>query len=129
MDIKEYFKEIDKGIASFNTDGRFIVSNDAHSDWLIFDVRKIIWYKDGIRFTIGIHPHFNDKEEIISWSLNAIAWFDKRGDRYLKSKVFADKVQLGEIATNVNRLLDEAYAYIHSFKKSEIPKVASLDIS
>jgi hypothetical protein len=129
MDTQEYFKLIDKGITSFNADGRFIISNDTHSDWLIFDVRNIIWYKDGIRFTIGIYPNFNQKEEIISWSLSAIAWFDKRGYRYSTSKVFADKVQLDEIATNINQLLHDAYDYIHSFKKSEIPKVTNLNPS
>jgi hypothetical protein len=59
--------------------------------------------------------------------LGAVAWFDKRGNRYLISKVFADKVQLGEIAANVDELLDEAYDYINCFKKSEIPKVANFD--
>ena len=129
MDTKDYFKLIDDGIASFNTDGRFIISNDTHSDWLVFDTRKIIWYKDGICFFIQIYPNFNDKEEIISWTLYATAGFDKRGYRYSTSKVFADKVQLGEIAANINQLLDHAYDYIHSFKKSEIPKVTSLNPS
>lgn len=129
MDTKEFFKEIDKGIASFNADGRFIISNDTHSDWLVFDTRKIIWYKEGISFLIQIYPNFNDKETITSWTLYAAASYDKRGDRYLTSKVFADKVQLSEIAANINQLLGRAYGYIHSFKKSEIPKVTSLNPS
>lgn len=126
MDTKDYFKEIDKGIHSFNADHRFRISTDSHSDWLVFDTRKIIWYKDGISFFIQIYPHFNQKEEIVSWSLYATAWYDKRNSRYLTSKVFADKVQLSEIATNINQLLEDAYDYIYSFKKSEIPKVTSL---
>ena len=82
-----------------------------------------------ISFFIQIYPNFNQKEEIISWTLYTAASFDKRGDRYLKSKIFADKVQLGEIAANINKLLEDVYGYIHSFKKSEIPKVVSLDVS
>ena len=86
MSTQEYFELIDKGIASFNVDNRFIVSNDTHSDWLVFDTRKIIWNRDGVRFFIQIYPNFSGKETIISWfTLHTEASYDNHGDRYLIS--------------------------------------------
>ena len=124
MDAQESFKLIDKGIADFNVDNRFIISNDTHSDLLVFDTRKIIWHKDGVDFLIQIYPNFNGGE-IISWTLYTVASYDKRGDRYLISKVFADEVQLDDIATNINHLLTDAYDYIHTFRKFDIPKITN----
>ncbi|HEY4198680.1 MAG TPA: hypothetical protein VGM63_24230 [Mucilaginibacter sp.] len=123
MDTEQYFRLIDQEIASFNADGRFIISSDTHSDWLKFNTRKIAWVMEGINFSIQIFPNFNDAENIISWTLYAVAWFDKENERYLQQKAFADKVQLNEIAANMKELLNNAYEYINSFRRFDLTKV------
>jgi hypothetical protein len=120
---------IDEEISSFNGDKQFHISTDTHSNWLVFETRRIMWYRDGVKYFIQLYPEFNDREIIICWNLYACAWFDKKTDRYSKSKVFASKMQLHEIAMNIKVLLNEAYCYINEFKKRDIPKETSLSSS
>jgi len=123
METEQYFDVIDEGIAAFKTNKKCWVSKDTHSDWLVFDTRKIGWSRDGMNFFIQIFPNFDDEEKIISWTLYAAAWFDKTKGRYSLDKVFADKVPLKEIADNILPLLNESYNYINSFRKFDLPKV------
>jgi hypothetical protein len=123
---KQCFNKIDEAIEGFNSDKKIDVIKDAHSDWLVFDYRRIGWESECISYSIEIFPNFNDEEDIASWKLSASAWFDEDGWRYFRSEDIVDNVTIEEIAMNIVSLLNNAYTFITTLKRQDLPRLIDL---
>ncbi|HEY2580849.1 MAG TPA: hypothetical protein VGI43_03535 [Mucilaginibacter sp.] len=120
-EILHYFSIIDYGIKVFNADKGFKVDSTQYNDWLVFDQRTIRWTKNDIDYLLQIFPNFDDREEIVSWTLYGAVSYDTETDRYLIACHPAPNVTLKEIAVNATKLFNAAYDCICSYKKDEIP--------
>jgi hypothetical protein len=118
---KLIFSIIDEGIEVFVCDKESKVASTAHSDWLIFDWRQITWTKNAYSYLIEIYPNFDDLEKIVSWNLYTAISYDSKGVRHWLPKDFASKVPLEFISKNIKELLEQAYNYIISINKEDIP--------
>jgi hypothetical protein len=123
MEANEAFELIDKRIASFIVGKKCWLSNDNHSDWLVFYYRAIKWKRSGINLSIEIFPNFDKNENILSWSIRGNAWYDKRKERYMLSRLFAHNISLTDMANNIIILLQQAYKFIQGLEKFDIPKL------
>lgn len=126
MDTTSLFHLIDIAIAAFSADRDFIVSIDSHSDWLVFDYRKVFWTYKEINYQVEIFPSFDDHEQITSWILDACAWYDEGDFRYSLGKEILKNVQLDYLAENITDPLDDAFRYLDRIEKKDIPKAINL---
>ncbi len=116
------FNKIDLAIERFVSDKPIDVSDDPKSDWLSFDWRQLTWRgKNRVHYLIEIFPHFNENEEIISWTCYTAAYFDADGKRYSERFSFAKECSLDHIADNIDKLLQDSYDYICKIPKDKIP--------
>jgi uncharacterized protein YlbG (UPF0298 family) len=121
LETKRYFIIIDMGLDVFNAGKGLTISKENHSDWLVFDERSIDWIKNGLDYFMQIFPHFDEDENIVSWTLYGAVSYDTKKSRYLLNYSEADKIQLDEIAKNIVDLLEKTYNYITNIKKATIP--------
>lgn len=101
------FEQVDIALAKFKDRTNAKISTKPHSDWLIFEYRKVSWLSKSKSCQIEILPNFDHNEEIASWTLCCSAYHS--GDPssgYVKREIAAF-VPLKFIADNINLLLND----------------------
>jgi hypothetical protein len=126
MTEQNAFEIIDNGIDIFKqNDGwqkRIKVSKRPQSDWLVFNWRQLTWKSENkVEYLIEIFPNFNRSEKIESWTFYTAVYYDEGDNRHYLKKEFASHKTLTFIAENVNELLVQAFNYITSIEKLDIP--------
>ena len=84
------------------------------------------WHENDIDYIMGVFPNFDECENISSWSINAVAWYDFDGKRFYIKEHLAEKITLKFIAENIDEFFVSGYDLIRRIPKSEIPFAVDL---
>ncbi len=126
VSAQEAFLSIDRSIGQFVVGKNISVDRVPHSDWLVFECRKLNWKSNGINFSLDLFPNFDDRERIESWAFVAVAWYDMLGKRYYVKFDLKKERPLREIVEELDDLMTSGYNRLRQLSKSDIPYAVDL---
>ncbi len=125
MNKEEAFEIIDLAIKQFVLEKqalqKIIIDNKSKSDWFVFDYRKLSWEGNGLTKTIELYPELDNEVNATAWVLLVSAFYDEQSNRYYLNKKIAKTDTVSAIAVSVTRLLLDAFCFLESLEKEQIP--------